>query len=285
MIAFFRSIAFASIALALALAVGLALGASAAEAQSKRKIVIGARDDGRGTGFRDESGRFTGLEGEVLTLITEAMPQYEFEFLFLPQRSLFPSLITRKVDIVHGNLRRTVEREEQAIRTRWANNWWPYVLTVPATDTATQSLKDLEGKRLVQNQNSGQALLAEQYIRENKADIELVYSPEHVTMLADGHADGSFMSPFTFEANNNIYPDFKLRMIDGVELSGPAGTPDGDPNAYFWFRAEDEKLRDEVSEVVKKLRDDGVISRISLRFTGVDYPARIDTEAEKNLHR
>jgi polar amino acid transport system substrate-binding protein len=227
----------------------------------------------------------TGVEGEVITLVTEALPQYDFEFLLIPQRSLFPSLVTRKVDLILGNLRRAAEREDSAIRTRWANNWWPYVLTVPASDTTIYTMKDMEGKRLVQNQNSGNALLAEQYIRETGANIEIVYSPEFVTMMADGHADATFMSPFSLASYNKLYPNFQLRMNDGVELTGPKGTPDGDPNTYFWFRPEDKLLRDEVSEVIKKMRDDGTISRISVRFAGVDYPARIDTEAEKDLAR
>jgi ABC-type amino acid transport substrate-binding protein len=254
-------------------------------AEEKRKIIIGARDDPKGSAFVDENGRFTGLEGEAVQLVVEALPQYEFEFLFLPQKALFPSLITKKVDFVHGNLRRTQEREEQAIRTKVANNWWPYLLAVPATNNDIHTIKDLEGKRLVQNQNSGQALLAEKYIRENNADIELVYSPEFVAMLADGHADATFMSPFTLIALNETHPNFQVKIVDKTPLGGPKGTPDGDPNTYFWFRPEDTKLRDEVSEVIAKLRADGTLKANSLRFCGVDYAAEIDLEAEKDLTR
>ena len=136
---------------------------------------------------------------------------------------------------------------------------------------------------MAQSQNYGNALLPEQYIKENKAGIEIVYSPEFITMMPDGQADGSFMSPFSLSDYAKLYPNFQLRMIDGVELSGPKGT--GDPNTYFWFRPEDQKLRDDVSEVVKKPRDDGTLSRLSLRFAGADYPSRIDAEAEKDLDR
>jgi L-cystine transport system substrate-binding protein len=258
---------------------------SIANAAERRTVLIGARNDSRGTAFVDENGRFTGLEGETLQLIIAALPQYDFELRYLPQRSLFPSLITNKVDIVHGNLRRTEEREQQAIRTRVANNWWPYILVVPENNTNIRSFKDLEGKRVVQNKNSGQALLLEKYIRDNKANIELVYSQEFVAMLADNHADATFMSPFTFDTLSNTYKNFKLRMIDDAILTGPKGTPDGDTNTYFWFRPEDTQLRDDVSAVLEKLRADGSLSRISVRFSKVDYPSKIDTEAEKELKR
>ncbi|MDR2625927.1 MAG: transporter substrate-binding domain-containing protein [Zoogloeaceae bacterium] len=258
---------------------------SNADAAERRTVLIGARNDGRGTAFVDENGRFTGLEGETLQLIITALPQYDFELRYLPQRSLFPSLISNKVDMVHGNLRRTEEREQQAIRTRVANNWWPYILVVPESNTDIQSLKDLEGKRVVQNQNSGQALLLEKYIRNNKANIELVYSQEFVAMLADKHADATFMSPFTLNTLSDTYKNFKLKMIDDAILTGPKGTPDGDTNTYFWFRPEDTQLRDDVSAVLEKLRADGSLSKISVKFTGIDYPSKIDTEAEKELKR
>jgi L-cystine transport system substrate-binding protein len=276
--------------LAMALATSITLVAlfttpNEAGAAERRKVIVGARNDAKGTSYVDANGRFTGLEGETLSLIFDALPQYDFELRFLPQSSLFPSLITNKVDLVHGNLRRTEEREKQAIRTKVANNWWPYLLATPVTEDKIHSLKDLEGKRIVQNRNSGQAGIMEQYIRDNKANIEIVYSPEFVAMLANGLADATLLSPFTLVSLNSSYENFKLKIVNEEAIGGPKGTPDGDPNAYFWLRVDDTKLRDEISEVLTKLKSDGTLSKLSIQFTSVDYPSKIDTEAEKDLKR
>jgi L-cystine transport system substrate-binding protein len=253
-------------------------------AAEKRKIIVGARDQATGTAFKDENGRFTGLEGEALQQIFLLLPQYEFELKFLPQSALFPSLNTRKVDMVQGNLRRSKEREANAIRTRVANNWFPYQLVVPETNTTIHSLKDLEGKRVVQNKNSGQANIWEEYIKENNANIEIVYSPEFVSMLSAGHADAMLMAPLLMDNLNKAHKDFKLKAVTGT-IGGPKGSLNNDPNTYFWFRPEDTQLRDDVSAALAKLRADGTLSKISIQFTGIDYISQIDVEAEKNLTR
>ncbi|WP_413729994.1 transporter substrate-binding domain-containing protein [Sodalis sp. RH22] len=251
-------------------------------APAPRDIIVGARNGFQGVAYVDENGNYTGLEAEVLKRVFKELPQYKFEIRYLEQRSLFPSLLTNKVDMVQGNLRRNEVREKNAIRTRVAHNWTPYVITVPQANTQIHSLADLEGKRIAQNKNSGQAGIMEQYIKSHNANIEIVYSPEMLTLLADGQVDAVISPVFNVPQFNAVHKNYKLKYV-GEPVGGVAGTPDNDPNAYFWFRPDDKQLRDDVSAVIAQLRADGTLSRLSRQFLSEDYPARIDLQAEKNL--
>jgi ABC-type amino acid transport substrate-binding protein len=270
------------LALLLTLSAGMAFHAQAAE---KRKIIVGVRNNYAGLAFMDEKNNFTGLEAEALKRIFQDLPQYEFEWRYLEQRALFPSLMANKVDIIQGNLRRNTGREQNAIRTRVAHFWSPYVIIVPATNTTIHGLKDLEGKKVVQNRNSAQAGILQTYIKETGSTIDLVFSAEQVAMLANGLADAYIGPIFLLPHYNKSFGDFKVKWV-GEPVGGPEGTPDNDPNVYFWFRPEDAELRDQVSAAVEKLRKDGSLSAWSRQFfDGNDYPSRINAKTEKELTR
>lgn len=249
----------------------------------KREIIAGV-NKGTAISYLDANGRFTGLEGEIFNKIVELLPQYNVKLQYLEQATLFPNLNSHKVDLVISNLRRTEAREKNSIRSRVAYNWTPYVLLVPADNTTIHSLADLSGKRIAQNKGTGQARIIENYNKEHHANIEIIYSPDFLSLLANGHIDAYLAPIFNVAAANKQFDNFKVKVV-GEAVNGAIGTVDGDPNAYIWFNPEDTQLRDDVSAAIEKLRLDGTLSKLSVQFLGDDYPGQIDQEAEKNLER
>lgn len=249
-------------------------------AAEKREVIVGVRNDEAAVSYLDKEGNYTGFEGETLKKIFALLPQYDFKLQYVVQSNLFPSLTANKVDVVQGNLRRTEARENTGIRTRVAYNWMPYVLVVPVDNTTIHSLADLSGKRVNQTRGSGQARILENYIKEHQANIELIYSSDYLNLLVGGHVD-AFLLPIFDVSTINANFEFKVKAVDTV--NGAAGTPESDPNVYYWFRPGDTQLRDDFSQAIATLRADGSLSNLSLQFFKVDYPSSIDKETEKNL--
>lgn len=246
-----------------------------------KQLKIGISSTSSNNHYFTEDGTETGFEYELIKALDEALPQYEISIITEEFSSLFVSLDSGTVDAVIGNLRRSDEREEGYIHTYYAYNYSPYRVMVEDTDDSINSLDDLDGKKLGISQGSMQAAILEEYQADHGISIEYVYTKDYTTDLVSGKIDAFIAPEFTLEKYNESFEDVKFK-ITAEEVNGVSGTS-ADANTYIYLAQGSEDLRDELSEAIYQLREDGTISALSTEFFDEDYSTRINTEAEAEL--
>jgi ABC-type amino acid transport substrate-binding protein len=264
-----------------AAAILLSSGINRADADDVRKILVGAPDGGYPLYFTNDKGRFTGFDVEVLRKIDELLPQYEFVFKPTEFKALFPGLEAEKLDIISGNLNRTPERDAKFLHTAKAYSSSGHRFLVAEKNDTIHSLADLEGKKLGVSEGSLQAGIIERYIKKNNSKIQLVYTFDYAQFLATGRVDAIISPEVKIQALNKQFENFKVKAIgETIEDLLRKEGKDVDPNVYFWFSKKEEKLRDDVSAAIWKLRENGTLSALSKEWYSDDYPANIDPSKE-----
>jgi L-cystine transport system substrate-binding protein len=252
-----------------------------ANAADVRKVIVAAPDGGYPLYFTDDKGVFTGFDVEVLRKIDELLPEYEFVFKPTEFKALFPGLEAEKLDIITGNLNRTAERDAKFLHTTKAYSASGHRFLVAEKNNSVHSLADLEGKKLGVSEGSLQAGIIERYIKQNNSKIQIVYTFDYAQFLATGRVDAIISPEVKIQALNKQFENFKVKPIgEPLEDLLRKEGKDVDPNVYFWFSKKEEKLKNDVSAAIWKLRQDGTLSALSKQWYGDDYPANIDPSKE-----
>src|SRR5262249_51350543 len=121
-------------------------GTSAAAAPAT-KIIVGTGTKFPKVCFIDENGKLTGFDVELLKIIDERLPQYEFELKTMDFSNLLLSLETKKIDLVAHVMEKNPEREQKYLFNKQAYAHWRNRVVVDKTNTSIQSIDDLKGKK------------------------------------------------------------------------------------------------------------------------------------------
>lgn len=244
-----------------------------------KKITVGISTTPSPNYFLDENGEEQGYELEMLGLIDDLLPQYEIEIAPMESKSLFVALNAGQVDAVVGNLRRSNAREADYIHTYRSYMYTPYRIVVEDTNTDINSIEDLNGKKLGIGQGSLQADIFNEYIEKTGADIELVYTKDYANDLISGRVDAFIAPQFTLDSYNANFEDVQFKMVGDVIASQEGNTSDS--NAYIYLAKGSEDLRDDLSEAIYTLRENGKLSEINLKYYEEDNTKNIEVEHEE----
>ncbi|MDU4695406.1 MULTISPECIES: transporter substrate-binding domain-containing protein [Paenibacillus] len=239
--------------------------ASAASGEVKKIIV------GTGTGFPkvcfiDENGKLTGFDVELVREIDNRLTEYEFEFQTQEFSNLLLSLETKKIDFVAHEMEKNPERSEKYLFNKEPYAHWRNKIIVAKDNDTIQSLDDLKGKKVLTSATSAQAQILENYNKENNNAIEIVYqngaANDTVSQITSGRVDATLAADFSLSL---IDPQGKLKAT-GEELS--------QADILFVFRKDDpegQKLSDAIDEVIKELKADGTLGKLSKEWLGDDF--------------
>ncbi|MGG3455113.1 transporter substrate-binding domain-containing protein [Paenibacillus rhizolycopersici] len=239
--------------------------ASAASGEVKKIIV------GTGTGFPkvcfiDENGKLTGFDVELVREIDNRLAEYEFEFQTQEFSNLLLSLETKKIDFVAHEMEKNPERTEKYLFNKEPYAHWRNKIIVAKDNDTIHSLDDLKGKKVLTGATSAEAQILENYNKENNNAIEIVYqngaANDTVSQLTSGRVDATLGADFSLSL---IDPQGKLKTT-GEELS--------QADILFVFRKDDpdgQKLSDAIDEVIKELKADGTLGKLSKEWLGDDF--------------
>ncbi|MCH4190787.1 MAG: transporter substrate-binding domain-containing protein [Butyrivibrio sp.] len=176
--------------------------AGTASSGSVKTIQVGYVENSYPLDYEDEKGNLTGYEIEVLKLIDEKLPDYQFEYSSGAQDALFAGLGTGKYDLVVTNSFYTKERAENYILPKNPLGASLVGMVLPKSETDIKSFSDAAkaGLKLAPIlAGDGLYYVIDQYNQENQSN--------QIKLEATDSGD-SFMSSISWVAEGRY--DFAI---------------------------------------------------------------------------
>lgn len=233
-----------------------------------RQIIVGAGSTFEPYAYIDERNQPAGYDVAVLKEVDARLPQYEFSFQSIELKNLLLSLDAGKVDIATQQLEKNPDREEKYLFTNEGFANYDKRIVVAKGRTGIKTIDDLAGKRVGCSQGSNTAALLQKYNAEhpNTQEIKIVYTSGGNSAVYDdivnGRLDAGVMTRKTFNRNNEAFGG-GLEIIEDSLFS--------ESQAYFLLSKDEVQLRDDIDKVLKAMKADGTLSRLSYEYTNSDY--------------
>lgn len=241
-------------------------GASGNGSKAVTKIVVGTGTQFPNVCFIDENGKLTGFDVELVREIDKRLADYEFDIQTLEFTNLLLSLETKKIDFIAHEMEKNPEREQKYLFNKEPYAHWKNKIIVDKDNNSVQTLDDLKGKKVLTTPTSAAAQILENYNKENDNALELVYqsgaASDEVAQVTSGRVD-AFLSA-----------DFTLSIVDPKKELKAVGPALSEADILFMFRKDDpeqQKLSDAIDEVIKELKTDGTLGKLSSEWLGGNY--------------
>ena len=223
----------------------------------KDTLVIATEGNWSPWTYHDVNGVLTGFDIEIGNLIAEGLG-LKAEFKEVPWESILVGVETGTFDIACNGVGYTAERAEKFLFTD------PYVYTeavlvVRKDNKDIESLEDLKGKKTSNSPNSTYAQRAE------AMGATVVYVDtlgETMMMVEDGRVDATINAKGSVDDYLKEHPNARIKIVQAVA---------GEPVAYpIRKTAENEELLKKINKILEGLREDGTLSKLSVKYFGED---------------
>lgn len=229
-----------------------------------QKIIVGTGTQFPNVCFIDENGELTGYDIELVKAIDEKLPEYEFEFKPMDFSNLIISLETNKIDFIAHQMEINEEREEKFLFNKEPYNIFPLKVTVHEDNNEIKSIEDLTGKKVGVTPTSSAAVVIEDYNEKHNIGAEVIYgsgSADFQQQLKTGRIDAIISTPFAVDLVNDL-ADAQQKVVGEALTSS---------NVYFLFNKNSTTLSDRIDEALVELKEEGVVSELSIKWLGADY--------------
>ncbi len=223
----------------------------------KDTLVIATEGNWSPWTYHDVNGVLTGFDIEIGNLIAEGLG-LKAEFKEVPWESILVGVETGTFDIACNGVGYTAERAEKFLFTD------PYVYTeavlvVRKDNKDIESLEDLKEKKTSNSPNSTYAQKAE------AMGATVVYVDtlgETMMMVEDGRVDATINAKGSVDDYLKEHPNARIKIVQTVA---------GEPVAYpIRKTAENEELLKKINKILEGLREDGTLSKLSVKYFGED---------------
>jgi len=264
----FTLISAAALIAALAVAAGCGGNDSESKAAGKGQTIVGAtRGTSKPVSYTDDTGKLTGYDVEILREIERRDPSLKFEFKPMAVDAAFVAMDSGQVDMIANQMRHSPARDKKDIFPKELNNYSVRKLAVKKGRTDIQSLEDLKGKKVAVTTNSEFNDLIKDFNATANPKIDVVYtdkaSAETLNLVATGRVDAAGEYEYIIASAQ------KDRNLP-VEAAGPVlmVVP-----TYYLLRQDPElqKVSDKIDKVLKAMKADGTLKKISEKYLGGDY--------------
>lgn len=223
--------------------------------------------------FVDDTGKFSGYDGELLGIIDEKLPQYSFHFNAVSRDAMLVGLSTGAYNLAANHFYINKERAEKYDYSKEPTGLSDLRLIVRKDDNEIDSLADFakSGKRLVPiHVSDARYQVITDYNAANPAN--------QIVLKATGEqtAADMFKSVASGEYDAAIYPigaflavtkkiDLKLKVSNSVGIF---------PNVFLYSKTpESAELLKAIDNVLIDLKNDGTLAKLSVKWLGEDVYA------------
>jgi len=221
------------------------------------KIVVGSEGTYPPNSYYDEDNNLTGFDVEVGRAIAEKLG-VEYEPYVADWASLMTALEFGTIDTLIEELEPTEERAQK------------YDFSVPYTyihgaaliagdNEEITSAEDLNGKKAAQNETSLWGERARNYGMEI---VPVTDDYQTYQLITTGRADVTLNAETAFNDYMSQHPEANVKIAFYTEDSSSSVVP---------VRKGNEKFLEAVNQAITELREEGVLSELSVRFFGFDY--------------
>lgn len=208
--------------------------------------------------YHDENDELVGFDVEVAKKIAEKLG-VEAVFVEGEWDGLLAGLDAGRYDIMVNGVEYTDERAEKYDFSE------PYgyirtAIIVNGDNTDINSFEDLDGKTTANTISSTYAQLAESYGAKTTGVDDL---NQTIELLLQGRIDATLNAEVTFYDYMNAHPEAGLKVAALTEEASNVCIPlrKGEDSA---------SLREAIDQAIKELREEGVLSEISIKYFGSD---------------
>jgi L-cystine transport system substrate-binding protein len=230
-----------------------------------KKVIAGTSPNFKNVTFIDSNNKLTGFDIELVREIDKRLPDYEIEFSQAEFKSLLLNLETKKIDFVVNQMEKNPERVQKYLFNKEPYAFWRTKVVVAKDNNSVKSIDDLKGKKVITTATSASATLLENYNKANNNAINIVYNNgaanDQVAQISSGRVDAE------------IYPDFLLKDHDPQGLLKPVGPVLSRTDILYVFRKndpEEQALADKIDQVIKEMRADGSLAKLSKDWLKLD---------------
>ena len=229
--------------------------------QQRGKIIIGLEGDWAPWSFVGEDDELTGYDVEVAKAIAEKLG-VEAEIIPAEWDGLFAGMDAGRYDIVVNGVEMTEEREEKYDFT----DPYAYIRTaliVRGDNDTIHTFEDLDGKKTANSIASTYMNLAESY-GATCYGVETL--DETLTMVLQGQADATLNAIVSFTDYMAQHPDSNLKVVATTEEASNVAIP----MRKSTEQEDTSTLMDAINQAIAELREEGILSELSIRFFGED---------------
>ncbi len=256
---------FAAALAALMLAGMMTMAVSAKESgdllsqiQERGTIIIGLEGDWAPWSFVGEDDELTGYDVEVAKAIAAKLG-VEAQIIPGEWDGLFAGMDSGRYDIVVNGVEVTEDRAEKYD----FSDPYAYIRTaliVRGDNDDIHTFEDLKGKKTANSIASTYMNLAESY---GATCYGVATLDETLTMVLQGRVDATLNAIVSYTDYMAQHPDSDLKVVATTEDASNVSIP---------MRKSDDtaSLREAINQAIAELRDEGVLSELSIRFFGED---------------
>lgn len=219
--------------------------------------------------YLDENEQLAGYEYEVLKVVDERLPQYEFEYEPTEFSNILVGIDTGSYDMgVHG-FGWNEERAQKYLYSEVPSVTTGGYVIIGAAGKDYQGIEDLAGKKVQVKTGSNVANLLEKYNEANPdLAVEIVYEDSENEQIVSNLVNGVYDAYI----NEKIDADQWLKQFDGLEEYGSKlFENDADSGCYYLYNKNETQLEKDISEVLTQLHEEGVTGKLSEEYLGADY--------------
>lgn len=239
------------------------------ESPPAQTVVVGTSGAFAPFCYTDESGNLTGYDVEVLRAIDAKLEDVAFDIRTYDFDGLFIGLDAGSLDLITHQLGKNAERESKYLYAGEPLGFTSMSIVTRAADTGINSVEDLQGKTvLVTTTGIPNTFLAKynEGIGDAGEKIKLAYY------------EGDWVQGMQNVVNDTQYDASAAPAVNidtAIEKLGlpvrKGATPLYTVDVFFIYRSDNTALRDKIDTVLKELKADGTLGKISMQFLGADY--------------
>lgn len=254
--------------LVFAIGLVLSIGASAAEKSGVKVVRVGVNKSFKPIGFRDENGRLTGYDTEVIREVDRRLPEYEFKLDGVDSPSNFLGIDSGKYAFGSSSYFKNPDREKKYLFPEENHGAVLVRIMVREERNDINTMEDLVGKSLcphppadgiytiIQNWNDTHPDKKVKLVAIDQASVTPASS---LKWVADGRYDAEIIGNMIFYT---VQKELKLPL----KLTGIVSKN----NTYFVFNKRQTELQTKIDKVLREMKKDGTLSKLAVKWIGED---------------
>ncbi len=262
-----------AVALTLVMAAGLTACGGSAQAATKdsgdvKTIKVALAPGFYPITYADDNGEAAGYDVEVIKAIDELLPQYEFTFDIVEKETMNVGVETGTYQVGINSMFKTPEREEIYLFPETNMGYTAVGAISKEGGDKIHSFKDIYDRGLKLHPTNASGTIANVIADWNEANPDAPLDIEIVSNVDNNEALNAVRSG-EYDAYIHLLPVINLwgeELISGLQISDPLDVVP----TYPIINKDEAQLKDDINEALKKLKEDGTLSKISNDTFGYD---------------